>query len=181
MRFKKGMALMLALIMLMSFGSFSGAESAAADAIVNLKTEGMVHPLGVNTDTPSFSWQMRSGRTGAAGEWMMAYQLGIAADPAAPGYQHFILQPTAGGDFTFARGSYDSVYGPISSGWTAEGGVMTSYDAVVPANTSAALYLPAGEGTDIPEGAVLKGISVHHGIEVLEIELPAGQWHFDIR
>ena len=54
MRFKKGMALMLALIMLMSFGSFSGAESAAADAIVNLKTEGMIHPLGVNTDTPSF-------------------------------------------------------------------------------------------------------------------------------
>ena len=48
-------------------------------------------------------------------------------------------------------------------------------------NTSATLYLPAGEGTDIPEGAVLKGSTVHHGIQVLEIELPAGQWHFNIR
>ena len=109
MRFKKGMALMLALIMLMSFGSFSGAESAAADAIVNLKTEGMVHPLGVNTDTPSFSWQMRSGRTGAAqSSWQiqlwdaqdrMVWDSGEKADSASVGIPY-------GGEPLQARSAY---------------------------------------------------------------------------
>ena len=85
---------------------------------------------------------------GAVYEWMVAYQLGIKSDETQPGYQHFILQPTVGGDFTEAKGSYDSVYGTIKSGWTAADGVMTSYDVTVPANTSATLYLPvSGEVT----------------------------------
>ena len=63
---------------------------------------------------------------GAVYEWMTAYQLGICADPAQPGYQHFILQPTAGGSFRYAKGSFESPYGTIASGWTAEDGKMTS-------------------------------------------------------
>jgi alpha-L-rhamnosidase len=76
---------------------------------------------------------------GAVYEWMIGYQLGIMTDETQPGYQHFILQPTTGGTFTKASGSYDSVYGTIRSGWTAQDGVMTGYDVTVPANTSATL------------------------------------------
>lgn len=95
------------------------------------------------------------------------------------GYQHFVLQPTAGGSFTFAKGSFASAYGTIESGWTAENGVMIGYDAVVPANTSATLYLPMDEAASgIPEGAVLVGETTRSGARVLQIELPAGSWHF---
>ena len=65
---------------------------------------------------------------GAISEWMMGYQLGITGDDANPGYQEFILQPTVGGTFTYANGSFESNYGEIYSGWTADNGTMTSYE-----------------------------------------------------
>ena len=117
---------------------------------------------------------------GAVGEWMMGYQLGIKADKEQPGYQHFILQPTVGGTFTQAKGSYDSVYGTIVSGWTASEGVMTSYDVTVPANTSATLYLPA-EGTVAGcEGVTVTGTAEHNGIQTQQMELVAGTYHFEV-
>ena len=127
---------------------------------------GCTNELGFNGNNSMNSFNHYS--FGAVYEWMVAYQLGISAGEDA-GYQHFILQPTVGGDFSYAKGSYESAYGAIESGWTAEDGVMTSYDCVVPANTTATLYLPMGE-TD----------AIHNGIPVRQIELTAGSWHFDM-
>ena len=110
----------------------------------------------------------------------MAYQLGICADPARPGYQHFILQPTVGGSFTHAEGSFDSVYGRILSGWVAEDGRIVYYDAEVPANTSATLYLPATGEVEAPETVTVVGTVEHNGIETTCFELPSGSWHFAI-
>ena len=81
-----------------------------------------------------------------------------------------------GGEFSYARGSYDSVYGTIESGWTAEDGALASYDCVVPANTRATLYLPAAS----VEGVEAADVVMHNGQSTVEIELPAGVWHFDI-
>ena len=119
---------------------------------------------------------------GAVCEWMLGYQAGIIADKNLPGYQNFILQPTVGGTFTELTGSYDSVYGTITSGWTAEEGQMTSYDVTVPANTAATLYLPvsADEVNEI-EGITHVGSETHNGIETEKFEVMAGTWHFDIQ
>ena len=139
---------------------------------------GYTNELGFNGNNGMNSFNHYS--FGAVYEWMMAYQLGIAADPAQPGYQHFILQPTVGGTFTNAGGSYDSVYGTISSAWTAEAGVMTSYDVTVPANTSATLYLPVEGEVSECDGITLSGEAEHHGAAVQQIELVAGTYHFEI-
>ena len=42
------------------------AETVPAASIVNLKTEGRVNPVGVDTDAPAFSWQLQSSAIGAA-------------------------------------------------------------------------------------------------------------------
>ncbi len=139
---------------------------------------GYTNELGFNGNNGMNSFNHYS--FGAVYEWMVAYQLGICADKAQPGYQHFILQPTAGGTFTYAKGSYDSVYGPIFSGWTAEDGKMTGYDAIIPANTSATLYLPASGEIKACEGMEVVGNMTHNGIETIQIELKSGSWHFDI-
>lgn len=139
---------------------------------------GYTNELGFNGNNGMNSFNHYS--FGAVYEWMMAYQLGICADPADPGYGHFILQPTAGGNFTYAKGSYESVYGTISSGWTAADGRMTSYDVTVPANTTATLVLPAAGVANLPDGATLTGETVHNGVQALEIELVAGTYHFDV-
>lgn len=80
---------------------------------------------------------------GSVAEWMYRYSAGIERDEERPGFKHFILQPSVGGSLTYVKGSYDSVYGTIRSAWTrTEEGLL--YEATVPANTTATLYLPAG-------------------------------------
>lgn len=121
---------------------------------------------------------------GAISEWMAAYQLGISREDGEAGYKSFILQPTAGGSFTYANGSYDSNYGTIYSGWTAEGGKMTSYTATVPANTTATLYLPISEeeaaATTVPEGAEYVEMTEHNGTVCAVYSLESGNYEFTV-
>ena len=135
---------------------------------------GYTNELGFNGQNAMNSFNHYS--LGAVYEWMVAYQLGIASDPKQPGYQHVILQPTAGGSFDYARGSVETPYGTIESGWTAENGVMTSYTVTLPANTSATLYLPVetvlGSDAEAPADAVM-----HNGQLCVVFELPAGEWN----
>ena len=79
---------------------------------------------------------------GAIEEWMIAYTLGIQRDEEQPAYKHIILQPRIGGTFSFIRGHYDSAYGRIESGWQIQKKGYI-YEATIPANTTAILYLPA--------------------------------------
>ena len=90
------------------------------------------------------------------------------------------MQPTVGGTFTAAKGTYESSYGTIASGWTAENGVMTSYDVTVPANTSATLYLPTAGEVSACEGVTLSGETEHNSNAVQQFELAAGTYHFEI-
>jgi alpha-L-rhamnosidase len=93
---------------------------------------------------------------GAIGAWMYNYSLGIERDEASPGFKHFILQPQPDptGKMTFAKGHYNSMYGRIESGWEITGNSCL-YHFVVPANTTATLYLPAGSVNDISAGGKL--------------------------
>ena len=80
---------------------------------------------------------------GAVGQWMYEFQLGITTDHhrGKAGYQHFVLQPTAGPGFTSLSGSYMSNYGKIESAWIADGNsIIASYKAGIPANTTSTLY-----------------------------------------
>ena len=139
---------------------------------------GYTNELGFNGNNSMNSFNHYS--FGACYEWMMAYQLGIAVDPEQPGYQHFILQPTVGGTFTYASGSYDSAYGTIESGWTAADGKLTTYDATVPANTTATLYLEALGTVTACEGVTIVGETTHNGEQVTQLELVAGSWHVEV-
>lgn len=118
---------------------------------------------------------------GAIGSWMMEYQAGIQRGKQA-GFQDFILQPVPGGHFRFLKASYDSVLGTILSSWTAKDGILTSYDAAVPANTSATLYLPVTreQAEQIPamEGAAYQGMVKHNGLMAAAFRLVAGSYHF---
>ncbi|MBN2028816.1 family 78 glycoside hydrolase catalytic domain [bacterium] len=123
---------------------------------------------------------------GAVGQWMYEYQLGITSDHinGEAGYKHFILQPTAGANYTSLKGSYTSNYGVISSSWTADGnGNMTGYSTVVPANTTATLYLPVSEGFNhfgSVSGVAFVGKTVHNHVPVAQYEISSGSFHFTI-
>lgn len=89
---------------------------------------------------------------GSVNEFLFRYILGIEADEKEPGFKHIILKPTIGGSLTYAKGSYESVYGTIVSEWEkSEDGTVT-YHTVIPANTSATLILPDGECMELKSG-----------------------------
>ena len=67
--------------------------------------------------------------------------LGIKQDKQTPGYKHFYLEPVVGGGLSYAKGSYESVYGTIESEWRVEGNELV-FHFVIPANTSATVSLP---------------------------------------
>ena len=120
---------------------------------------------------------------GAVGSWMMGYQAGIQRGEE-PGFKHFVLQPTPGGSFTYLNAAYDSILGTIKSNWTAKDGKITGYEAVVPANTKATLYLPVDKETAeaIPamEGVSYQGMAEHNGMTTAMFELVAGRYQFEL-
>ncbi|MCI8497098.1 MAG: hypothetical protein HFE85_02450, partial [Clostridiales bacterium] len=120
---------------------------------------------------------------GSIMEWVYKDMLGIERDEENPGYKHFVLQPTYGGTLTYAKGSYDSVYGTIVSDWTLENDEVFVYNATVPANTTATLYLPAAEGAAITESGVnvaeaqgVTFVKMENGTAVYELE--SGSYSF---
>ena len=89
---------------------------------------------------------------GAIGLWFYQSVLGIRPDPSGPGFKKFILAPQPDPDtgLTWARGSYDSVYGKIVSDWKIEAGQFT-LNATIPANTTATVYVPTQSENSVKE------------------------------
>lgn len=80
---------------------------------------------------------------GSIGEWFYRSLLGI--NPAAPGFKKIIIKPQPAGDLTFAKGSYNSPYGPITSDWKIVNGKF-NLKVNIPANTSAEIWVPLKYG-----------------------------------
>jgi alpha-L-rhamnosidase len=121
---------------------------------------------------------------GAVGQWMMAYSLGIRRDE--PGFGRFILapEPDPTGGMTWAKGQYESPYGMIRSAWKLAN-VRLTYEAEVPPNTTATLYLPAAAAEKVSEGG--KPAAKASGITFLRYEagkavylLGSGSYSFQV-
>ena len=87
---------------------------------------------------------------GSVSEWFYRSLLGI--NPTAPGFTTFMIKPQPAGDLTWARGSYRSVKGRITSDWKLEGNTFT-LQVVVPPNTKAEIWIPVKEGGTVTEGS----------------------------
>lgn len=114
------------------------------------KESGFSSGLGQNVSLNHYSY-------GAICEWIYRDMLGIERDEEAPGYQHFTLHPAAGGSITYAKGHYDTPYGTIRSGWELDEDKGFLYQAEIPANTTATLCLPEGDGEILESGGALSG------------------------
>ncbi|QGH33563.1 Bacterial alpha-L-rhamnosidase [Gracilibacillus salitolerans] len=122
---------------------------------------------------------------GAVGEWMYNYSLGIQRDANNPGFKHFNLKPEFGGTMTYAKGSYNSIHGKIESSWElSESGDIFTYEATVPANTTATLYLPTVSEKMVIEGDILASnaegldfVKYEDGKAVFELQSGSYEFH----
>jgi hypothetical protein len=82
------------------------------------------------------------------GSWFIQGLAGIRPDPERPGFKNAIIKPAFVEALSYVNGSHDSVYGTIQSNWKREGDTITM-DVVIPANSTATVYVPAGDIADV--------------------------------
>ena len=84
---------------------------------------------------------------GAVCEWLFSTMCGINVD----GENHFVIKPTPGGKFTFAKARYKSIFGEVISEWEKTDGGYT-HKITVPANCTAEIVLPGEKKKTVNAG-----------------------------
>ena len=110
--------------------------------------------LGEVLDGATTVWETWEGNVsrnhyspGAVCQWLFETVAGIRPD----GENRFVISPIPGGTLTYAKASYQSIYGTVESGWESnENG--TTFTVTVPANTTAQLVLPNGDSLVLNSG-----------------------------
>ncbi len=122
---------------------------------------------------------------GAVGEWMWKEIIGLIPDDEHPAYARFAIRPRPGGGLTWAKGSYDSIRGPIRVGWRQEGDAFL-LDVSIPPNTTAAVHVPDAASGEVTES----GKPAAHAKGVLRVrddgdgsvfEVSSGEYRFRSR
>jgi alpha-L-rhamnosidase len=88
---------------------------------------------------------------GSIGEWLFRHVGGIELDPQVAGFGKFVLRPFVNPALSFARATYRSIHGKISSEWTLESGQFV-WHVFIPVNTTAQVVIPARAGAVVTEG-----------------------------
>jgi len=136
----------------------------------------VAHRLLLNETYPSWGYSIRHGATtiwerwdgwtedrgfqtpamnsfnhyslGSVGSWLYEHVAGIRA--TKPGYAHVVIAPEPGA-LEWARASYASVRGRITSEWQQDGEIFR-LTVEIPPNVTATVVLPGGETTDMGPG-----------------------------
>jgi len=139
-----------------------------AKAILNALSQNghadVAYRVAVQDTYPSWGWWIVNGATtllenwdldakrdisdnhimfGEIGAWPYKGLGGIFPDEQQPGFKHIILKPNFVKGLKEFEARHESPYGEIVSAWQRNGKKVT-YEAVVPENTTATLYIPAG-------------------------------------
>jgi len=159
----------------------------------------LAYTLMNHMDFPSFGYMISKGATtiwetwmgdqshshpmfGSVCQWFYEQLAGIAPDPLHPGFQRMRLQPHPLADLSFVKASYRAATGTIHSHWRLQQNDFI-WDVRLPANTTAALFIPAQSADHVSESGkpinadseiVFKGME--NGYAVYDI--PSGEYHF---
>jgi alpha-L-rhamnosidase len=134
-----------------------------------------------NVDVPS---RIHTCFTGVS-SWFTKGVCGVRPDPAAPGFQSFLIQPVIGGDLTFAEFTTESPYGFIRSRWERSGDDL-KLSITVPPNSQATVHLPTTRPDSVTEGG--KPVANAEGVTPLKpanghavMKVSAGRYEFSCR
>ncbi|MGD0767827.1 MAG: family 78 glycoside hydrolase catalytic domain [Tepidisphaeraceae bacterium] len=106
--------------------------------------------------------------------WFYQGLAGIRPDPTAPGFKKIIIKPAIVGDLTWVKADYDSLHGRIVSQWEYKDARLSMH-VVIPANTTATIYVPTRDAATVLEGGAPATRSV--GLVFLRMENGAAVFH----
>jgi len=110
---------------------------------------------------------------GSCGEYLFGGIGGIR--PASPGYKTILIEPTIRNGLYWAKTSYDSIHGRISTAWKREGNKL-ALEVVVPVNTTATVVIPAADISSVTES----GNPVQQAADVKFLKLEQGNASFEV-
>ncbi|SHH42588.1 family 78 glycoside hydrolase catalytic domain [Clostridium grantii] len=129
-----------------------GYEDYAFNALVQKEYPGFVHLLNEGYTTIPERWEgdkdygeprntgsLSHPFKGGFDSWIYSHILGIKAD--APGFKKITIKPYLIGDLSWAKGSYETIYGKVKCQWNRECDNFR-IKVTIPVNTSAKVYLP---------------------------------------
>ncbi len=110
------------------------------------------HWDGIKPDGSMWSPNMNSFNHyayGAIGEWLYRVVAGLEIDESEPAYRHSIIAPRIGGDLSWVKGTFLSLYGEVESHWkvekiSAQGVRSVALRVKIPANTRSTIRLMDG-------------------------------------
>ena len=85
---------------------------------------------------------------GSVGEWLYRFVLGIDLAPGAVAFDRVVVRPHPGGSLTYARGSFRSVRGEISTAWERDGSRFNLH-VEVPPNVRASVHVPSARPLEV--------------------------------
>jgi alpha-L-rhamnosidase len=146
----------------------------------------VVYDMNHQTERPGYGYQLAHGATslteawdanprssqnhfmlGQIIEWFYGDLAGLAPDPDHPGFERVRIRPQPVAGITWARAVHRSPRGRISVHWRRDGGAF-SLDVELPPNTSAEVWMPADDPSDISEGGV--PVEQARGVQLLREE-----------
>jgi alpha-L-rhamnosidase len=111
--------------------------------------------------------------------WVYRYSAGIDTSLSAPGFKEIVVHPHLDSRMPSARAEYDSVYGKIVSDWKGTPTGPFSLRLVVPANTTAKVFLPANAGAQITEEGKPVETKAEGGASVVRVG--SGTYNFEVK
>lgn len=122
---------------------------------------------------------------GSVSEWFYKALAGIQPAPDAVGFDKIIIKPQPVGDLRWAKASYQSVRGPVSSTWEKTGHGF-KLRVTIPANATATVHVPARDVTTVTESGRPAGRAP--GVSFLRMEgnaavfaVGSGRYEFTVR
>lgn len=120
---------------------------------------------------------------GSCGRWLYEGVAGLR--PAAPGWQHAVIKPTATHAFSHAQASHQSIRGNFSVAWQRTPATFT-LTTHIPPNTTATVWLPTRPNAAITESdtpaADAEGITTITPVDHwTRLEVASGTYHFTVK
>lgn len=101
-----------------------------------------------NTADPSMNSQNHVMLLGDLMIWYYENMAGIKSNPEKPGFKEIIMKPDFNAGLTYVNASYESIHGLISSHWKKTKNTL-QWEIIIPANTSAQVYLPTSDAKSV--------------------------------
>jgi alpha-L-rhamnosidase len=116
---------------------------------------------------------------GSVMAWVYRYVAGIDSTSISPAFKEIIIHPHPDRRMTSARAEYDSIYGKITTDWTRTPNHSFSLKVMIPANTSASVFLPAIPGRHVTQDG--EAVDVQREKDSYIVKIGSGSYHFEVK